>query len=451
MRLWIRELGLTLRLAGPIAAGNVGQLLIGVVDTLMIGRVGVAELGAVAFVNTLFLIPQVACMGLLASVPVLVSQAKGADQVRDVGRHIKRGMALALAVSALVTALLAANALWLDRYGQEPEVVAVSRNYYWLIVASLVPTLVYQCLKGASEGLGWSKPPMIALLSGVALNAVLNWLLIFGELGFPELGLEGAGWATLIARWAIGGAMVAFVLRSARFRPYLPRSWLRRYGWAGFRPLLRIGLPTAAQHLFEVGAFAGSAIIVGWISKEALAGHQVAITVASVAFMVPLGLSIATGIRAGEALGSRAYERLRAICFSSVAFSVVQTATVGLALLVFSRQIAEAFVADAVVAEIAASLLVVVALFQVVDGAQVASIGALRGISDVNVPMGIAFVAYWLVALPAAYGFGIAAGRGAAGVWIGLAVGLGFAALGLVARLAWATRAGRLAARAPGA
>lgn len=432
---WSVYLKPTLVLAWPIVVGNIGQILIGVVDTLMIGRVGVTELGAAAFVNNLLLIPLVTLMGLLSAVTVLLAQAKGEQDPRKVGRHIKHALAMAVGVSLLALGGLAANAWLLDHYGQEAEVVTASRDYYWLVIVSLVPALFYHCLKSVSEGLGWSNPPMLILLSGIGLNIALNWVFIFGNLGAPEMGLEGAGVATLIARTAIGLGILAFVLKAPRFRGVLPLSWWRRYEWAGFAALLKLGVPTAAQHLFEVGAFAGAGIIVGWISTEALAAHQIALSCAGMAFMIPLGVSIACGIRVGEAFGAKDFRKIRGVFGWGLGFTFLQTLVSASVFLLLGDVLAGWFVEDAAVVGAATSIFLVVGLFQIFDGAQVTCLGALRGMSDVTVPMWMTFVAYWGIALPVGYLLGIRLGYGADGVWAGLAAGLCCAAVSLAIRV----------------
>ncbi|MBK1876946.1 MATE family efflux transporter [Pelagicoccus mobilis] len=432
---WPVELKTTLRLAGPIVLGNVGQILIGVVDTLMIGRIGVAPLGAAAFVNNVYVIPLVTLMGVLAAVTILVSQAKGASDERQVGRHIRHGLGLSVFVSVAACLLMTGNGFFLDRYGQEAEVVEAARIYYWLITASLLPALVYHCLKSVWEGLGWSKPPMFVLLSGIGLNIVLNWILIFGELGAPKLGLVGAGIATLIARTAVMVAMFVLTLRAGRMKRFLPRRWMSGFEFDSFKSMLKLGLPMGAQHLFEVGAFAGAGIMIGWLSKEALAAHQIAMSCASMSFMIPLGVSISCGIRVGGAFGAQQFRRIRTIYLSTLGFTFFQTLLAALVFLLGGSWLAEQFVENVEVVGIAASIFMVAGLFQIFDGAQVVSLGALRGMSDVNVPMLITFVAYWVVALPVGYLLGFSAGFGAVGVWIGLAVGLLAAALSLFVRL----------------
>jgi len=432
---WLNELKATLRLAGPIVLGNVGQILIGVVDTLMIGRLGVVPLGAAAFVNNIYVIPLVTLMGVLAAVTILVSQAKGAGNGREVGRHIRLGLALTLLVSFGTFALLAVNAFFLDQFGQEPEVVEASRAYYWLIAASLLPALLYHCLKSVWEGLGWSNPPMLVLLGGIGLNILLNWVFIFGKWGAPAMGLPGAGLATLLARTAIMIAMWALTVKARRMRAFLPRRWVRGFELQSLKKMLKLGLPMGAQHLFEVGAFAGAGIIIGWLSKEDLAAHQIATSCAAMAFMIPLGISISCGIRVGEAFGGRQFLRIKAIYLSTLGFTFFQTVVSALAFLLGGVWLAEQFVDSAEVVQVAASIFVVVGLFQIFDGAQVVSLGALRGMSDVNVPMLITFVAYWIVALPLGYWLGFGGGWGSVGVWIGLAVGLLSAAAALFVRL----------------
>ncbi len=425
---WASELKVTLWLAGPIVLGNLGQILIGVVDTLMIGQIGVAPLGAAAFVNNIFVIPLVALMGVLAAVTVMVSQSKGAGDKRQVGRHVRHGLALAVLVSLVAIGLLAVNALFLGRFGQEPVVVEAARGYYWLIVLSLLPALFYHCLKSVWEGLGWSQTPMVVLLCGIGLNIVLNWLLIFGVMGFPRLGLLGAGWATLIARTAVAAAMFFLTLKAKRFEGLLPLRWLSGYEWPEFRRMLRLGLPMGAQHLFEVGAFAGAGIMVGWIGKEALAAHQIAMSCAAMSFMIPLGVSIACGIRVGAAMGAGDRAGVKLIYSSTFWFTLLQTIGSALVFLIGGEWLARQFVENEAVIRAAAAIFVVVGLFQIFDGAQVACLGALRGMSDVTVPMWITFGTYWVVALPAGYWFGFTMGFGAVGVWCGLALGLLLAA-----------------------
>lgn len=432
---WACELRATLRLAGPIVLGNLGQILIGVVDTLMIGKLGVVPLGAAAFVNNVFVIPLITLMGLLAAVTILVSQANGARDGRQVGRHIRHGLCLSVVLSFLTCLAMLGNGFFLDHYGQAPEVVEASRSYYWLVVASLFPALVYHCLKSVWEGLGWSNPPMLVLLSGIGLNVFLNWVFIFGKLGVPELGLVGAGLATLIARFGIVLAMFILTVRAKRMKPFLPRRWLSGFELRSFKAMLRLGLPMGAQHLFEVGAFAGAGIMIGWLGKEDLAAHQIAMSCAAMAFMIPLGVSISCGIRVGDAFGGKRFGRIRTIYLSTLSFTFLQTSVSALFFLIGGAWLSELFIGDAEVVSIAASIFVVVGLFQIFDGAQVVTLGALRGMSDVNAPMVITFIAYWVVALPVGYWIGIGFDEGSVGVWSGLAVGLLGAALALFARL----------------
>ncbi|MBC2606523.1 MATE family efflux transporter [Pelagicoccus albus] len=445
---WQSELKGTLWLAGPIVLGNLGQILIGVVDTLMIGRIGVVPLGAAAFVNNVFVVPLVTLMGILAAVTVLVSQSNGADDSRAVGRHIRHGLAMTLGLSLGACLLMAVNFRFLGFYGQSEDVVLASKTYYWLMCLSLIPALVYHFLKSVWEGVGCSQPPMLILMGGIGLNVLLNWILIFGKFGFPSWGLEGAGAATLISRLVVMGVMLAVTLRSKRFHALLPRRWWSGFEKSSFVRLLRLGLPMGAQHLFEVGAFAGAGIMVGWISKEALAAHQIAMSCAAMAFMVPLGISIACGIRVGEAFGGMSLSRIKRIYLSTLGFTFLQTTASAVFFLLGGSWLAGLFVHNDLVVSLASSIFVVVGLFQIFDGAQVVCMGALRGMSDVNIPMVITFLTYWVLALPAGYSFAFVFGLGSVGVWVGLACGLFVAAAALFVRL---HRRSRLGSQTPAA
>ena len=429
-------------LAWPIVLGNVGQILIGVVDTMMVGRVGITELGACSFVSNLMMVPLVVAMGLLAAVPVLVSQAKGRGNRFDVQGHFSHSLALTLVVSSLVVLALLVNYRWLGHYGQVADVVVASKGYYLLIVASLVPAFIFQCVKGFSEGLGRANAPMVILVGSIGLNVVLNWLLIFGHWGFPEMGLLGAGWATLIARICSAVGLFLYVLAVRSYRDHVPQRWLAGLRWGGIGSVLKLGVPAAIQNLFEVGAFASSGIIIGWLGVIPLAAHQVAISWAALAFMIPLGISVAVGIRVGDAFGRGAVSEIRRIGFVTIGFVGVQTVVSALLFLVGGTFLASLFVKDAVVVEMAGRILVVVGLFQIVDGAQVICVGTLRGMSDVYVNLVVGFFAYWVIALPIGYLLAIPYGFGAVGMWSGLAIGLGIAAIFLCWRLAWLTRRG---------
>jgi len=278
------------------------------------------------------------------------------------------------------------------------------------------------------------------MLAGVGLNAALNWVFIYGHLGAPALGLTGAGISTLSSR-ALGALVIYVWLRhDPAVRAAWPKRWFGNYSWARFREMLHVGLPASGMLLFESSAFAASSVMIGWLGTAPLAAHQIAITCASLAFMFPLGLSMATGMRVSRAVGAGELDRRRPIAVGAFAIGL---ATMGGFALIFGfggRTIAGWFVHDGVVIALAAQLLIVAALFQLVDGMQVIAAACLRGITDVKVPAVITFVAYWVVALPLGYLLGVRGPLGAVGMWIGIAGGLALAAIALSARFARLTR-----------
>lgn len=430
-----KELKKTLALAIPIMLGNVGQVLIGVIDTLMIGRLGVVALGASAFVNNLFLVPYIVLVGFLITVPVLVSQGRASGENAFVKGLFSHTFVLAIGMSLVAICGLGINYWFLDSYGQDTQVVEQSKLYYLLISLSIIPVGIYQSLKGFSEGLGKAGAPMYILFGAIALNVLLNWMLIFGHLGAPALGLVGAGWATLISRTSMLFMLLGYTQKAAFYNAFLPVRWLVCNRFSYIKSIVRMGVPSALQHLFEVGAFAGAGVIVGWVSAEALAAHQIAMSCASMAFMFPLGVSVATGIRVGELSGKGEVPRLISVCKGAFFFTGIQTSLFAGCLILFGAWLASFFVEDPAVIQMAASILVVAGIFQIVDGCQVVCIGALRGLGDVVLYMFVCFFAYWVLALPLGYWLAFERNMGAVGVWVGLAIGLGCAALLLSWRL----------------
>lgn len=429
-----RESRLTLALAIPIMAGQVSQMLMAVLDSAMVGRVGVTSLAASAFAGNILSIPVVFGMGLLTCISVRAAQAHGAGRSRESGEVLRHGLALAGLVGALLTFLIYVLSFSLNRFGQNAEVVEVARPFALLIGWSLVPALLALGLKQWCEALGNPWPPTVLLLAVVPLNALVNWVLIYGNLGFAPQGLNGAGWGTLISRVVSLVAIAIYVLKSAKMRADLPPDWFKRLEIPQLASLLRIGFPASLQIIVEVGAFATGAILVGWIGKNALAAHQIALSCASTTFMLPLGLSIATSIRVGQAVGKNEFGRVKAIGNASLLLSLgLMTLTASLFLL-GRHPIAGAFVKEPEVAVLAAQLLTVTALFQLFDGLQVVAAGALRGLSDATVPMAIGIVAYWMIGLPLGYFAAFKLGWGALGIWSGFALALALAATSLVWR-----------------
>jgi multidrug resistance protein, MATE family len=433
-RQWLAEGRATLVLALPIMSGLVGQMLMGLADTLMVGQVGTVPLAAAAFASNLSHIPMVGGMGLLAAVPVLTAHAFGSGRSAIAGEVLRHGLWI-----AVLTGTLAALSLgWIrSRVGwlQQPEeVVAEAQTYLLLLGASLLPLLVAHSLKQFCEALANPWPPTLILLGGVLLNVFLNWLFIFGHWGFPAMGLDGAGLATLIARILTALAIAWYLVRANALLKYLSARWLRPPAWRSLREQLGIGSPVAAQHLLEVGAFSFAAIMMGWIHAEAMAAHQIAITCAATTFIFALGFGMAVSIRVGHAWGAGDHRRLRHVGFSGLLLTGLMMSGFALLFILGGRTIADAFSNSPEVIAIAATMLLIAGFFQVFDGLQVVAMSALRGMGDVRVPALIAGLSYWMIALPVGYLLGFVLGHGPTGIWIGLAAGLGTAAITLIGR-----------------
>lgn len=431
LRRWMREVRPTSSLALPIMAGMVAHMLMGLADTIMVGRVGVVPLAAAAFVNAVTHLPLVFAIGLLSSIAVLTSQSFGARQAAETGEILRHGLVVAMAAGVLTAAGAVCLRPFLHVLGQPPEVIAAAGRYLVLFGASMLPALVAQAFKQFSEALNRPWMPTFILLGGALLNVLLNWILIYGNWGAPALGLEGAGWATLIARLVMAICLIGYVVRAPALQAFQPVRWRAALSRKRFQRLLNLGWPVAAQHLLEVSAFVFAALMMGWIGAEAIASHQIAITCAATTFMLPLGLGMAVCIRVGHAWGAGHYNRMRRIGFVGLGMAASIMVLFGVIFIIAGEPLARLFVSAPIVVQLTAQLLFVAAIFQVADGVQVVAISALRGLTDVRVPALIAALAYWIIAVPLGYSLAFLARWGAVGIWIGLAIGLGAAAVGL--------------------
>jgi MATE family multidrug resistance protein len=435
-----RELAKTLALACPIMAGQVGQMLMGLVDTLMVGHVGTSSLAAAAFANCLMSVAFVFGIGVLTSVGVLVSRAHGAGMDRHKQVILRSSIWLSTIIGVILATILTLAQPWLSVFRQPEEILAEAKPFIAILGWSLVPALVFIGSKTFSEGLSRPLVPALIMYLGVALNVFLNWVLIFGNLGAPALGLVGAGWATFISRIFTMMGTLLFCVRITKsgFSVVLPSLDCL----PTIRSLLRIGLPVGFQLLSEVGAFAFAAILMGWIGTAALAAHQIAITCAATTFMFPLGIAQAVGVRIGQAVGAGTDELVRIIGFGGLYLSGFIMFISALVYASFGHSIANAFNSDSTVVGLTAKLLLIAGLFQIADGVQVTAMGGLRGLADVRTPMILAFSYYWLCAIPIGYLAAFVYGAGAVGIWAGLAIGLFIAAITLTTRFWLLTRVG---------
>jgi len=425
----------TLALAAPIVSGYLGQMLMGWADTIMVGRVGVVPLAACAFANTVLAVPFVFGFGLLSSVSVKTSHAHGAGAHEVAGQTLRAGLLLALLAGILAATIVCLGLPLLPWLGQKPEVNTSCVTFLVLVAWSVVPLFLTAVAKGFCEALSRPWVPFWIIIGGVLINVGLNWIFIYGNLGCPAMGLNGAGWATLLARILTVWALAYYLWSSKVLRINLPRHWLAPGIVTHLRGLLRIGLPTGAQHLCEVTGFAFGSIMMGWLSIDALAAHQIAITCAATSFMVPLGLGLAVSVRVGQARGSKDLRRCQPIILGALGSVTVFSCIMAALFILGGTTISSWFSTDHALIALSAHLLLMAGFFQVFDGLQVVSSGTLRGFEDTRFPMYIGILAYWIVALPFCYFFAFTLKIGPTGVWMGFVLGLGVAAVALMTRV----------------
>ena len=360
--------------------GQLSQMLLGVADTVMIGHLGVTELAALTFANSLFHIPFVFGIGVLTAVSVFTANSRGAQDEEAARESCRHGLMLGSGLALVLFAVFCLISQHLDCFGQPPDVSGRTGLYLRILMASMIPALASMALKNHADALNHPWPPFWIFLGGVLLNIGLNWVMIHGKLGCPPLGFEGAAWATLVSRGAILFAMVLWMLKSSSLRPWMPRRWLRSPDWKCLRRLLSVGMPASVQVLCEVSAFSAAGLLMGRFGADAMAAHQIAITLAGTAFMIPLGLSMALTVRTGEALGSGERARLPAVALSGWILVAAYAVLGGSCFLIFGPWIASLFTSAPEVIQLTASLLVIVGIFQLFDGLQVASSAMLRGL-----------------------------------------------------------------------
>ena len=426
----------TLLLALPIIFGQLLQNSLSVIDTLMVGHVSVEAVAAASLATALFVVPLVFGFGVMGPFSVFVSGSNARGESLETIHHLRRELAVSVIIGVGLAILITVLSGYLNLLDQPTAVLAQARAFLLLLTWSIVPMYLFQTLKQYCEALHTAWPPMLILTGSVFLNIGLNWVFIFGHLGAPALGLIGAGWATLMTRTVTLIVLTAVVYR-IHFRGSKKRHALLHgsFQWQGYKDLLGMGLPAGFQVILEVGAFTFAAIMMGWISEAALAAHQVAISVASTMFMVPLGLSMAVAIRVSHAIGSNDPQRARSCTRGALFVTLGFMSLTAIIICSLTHNLAAAFVHDSNVIVLAAQILFVAGLFQIFDGTQVVCTGALRGMHDVKLPTLLNFCGYWLIGLPVSYLLAFHLRLGAVGVWVGLLVGLAMASGLLLFRL----------------
>jgi MATE family multidrug resistance protein len=424
----------TLSLAYPVMIGQLGFMMMGVMDSVMVGRIGATPLAAASLGNSLTLLIFIVGLGVSFAVTPLVAIAVGAKKYHECGVYFRQSLIVNLSFSIILFAVTYLCANLIVYFDQPPAVVVQATSYTKILGLSVIPTLVFHTYKQFIEGLSIMRPAMIVTLIANIINFIGNWIFIYGNLGFPAYGLNGAGWATFSSRTFMALVLMFYVMKTNYFKQFDVSLHFKNISLPVIRKILSLGLPSGFQYFFEVGAFSFAVVMVGWLGTKPLAAHQIAINLASISFMAVLGISAAGGIRVGNAVGQKSISETRKAGFTALLLGAAVMATSGITFVILKRFLPSLYIDDKTVISIASSLLIIAALFQISDGIQAVGIGILRGLTDVKIPTLITFTAYWIIGLPIAYLLGFVFHLGVQGVWIGLLTGLTASAVMLTLR-----------------
>ena len=445
---YTKEFKYNLRLATPVILGMLGHTLVAFVDNIMVGQLGAAELAAVSLGNSFIFIAMSIGIGFSTAITPLVAEADAASNFEKGKSAFKHGLFLCTVLGiGLFIVLLALKPL-MYVMDQPEEVVFYAAPYLDLVAFSLVPLIIFQAFKQFSDGMSLTKYPMYATIVANVLNVILNYLLIFGKFGCPELGIVGAALGTLISRFFMLGYMWWLLARRKTSRPYVTEIKLFSLKKRALHKLSALGFPSAMQMFFEVAIFTAAIWLSGTLGKNAQAANQIALNLSSMTFMVAMGLSVAAMIRVGNQKGLKDFKALKRIAESIFFLGFLFAVLFAVTFVLFHESLPYLYVdannpADAIdiaeVISIASTLLLAAAVFQISDSLQVIVLGALRGLQDVKIPTLMTFIAYWLIGFPVSYYLGKVNVLGNLGIWMGLLAGLSAAALMLFLRFRYLT------------
>ena len=418
-----------LKIGLPIMLGQACVVILSFADNIMIGWYGVNDLAASSFVNgviNLFIIME---MGFANGMTPVIGSQYGVGDRAGIGMTLKNSIVLNGIVAMAGLVIMAVIYAFLDRFGQEEQLLPLIRPYYIVVAVSTLFAMGFNTLKQFTDGTCQPIVSMSLLMGGNLLNIAGNWVLIYGKAGFPELGLLGAGISTLASRIIMFSVFLIYIMRSARFREYASAFRSARISWTNIRRLFNLGFPLALQTGMETSTFTASAIMVGWIGATALAAHQIALTISQICFLLMLGLTSAVSILVSNAYGRNDIAGIRGYAARGYLLTLGVSVLFCTAIFIFRYGIIGLFTDSAEVTAVALSLLFVLFSYQFGDGLQLCFSNALRGIQDVKPIMLMAFISYYVIAIPASYLLGFKAGLGPVGVWLGFPIGLTIAGI----------------------
>lgn len=411
-------------LAYPVVISQLGQMAPLVADSLMVGKLGTVPLAASALGNSVLGIFMVSGIGFSQGITPIIAQENGKNNKIICGEYLENGIFINSLLGILlfgIVSLIAFNLQWLN---QPVDVASQAKNYLLIIGASILPLMIFQTFRQFAEGLGYTKQAMVLSISGNVMNILLNFLLIYGWFGFPALGLLGAGLGTFISRIFMALGMGWFVLKSSLFKSYILSFKLSKTDGQKILHMASLGFPIAMQYFFEVGAFSGATIMMGWMGATEQAAHQIALNLAALTYMGATGIAAAATIRSGNAFGKKDFKELRMSAISSYHLVLGYMSFTALLFLCLNRILPLLYIHDSAVIGIAAHLMIIAAFFQLSDGCQAVGAGILRGLSDVKIPTFVTLFAYWVIGLPLGYLLGFTFHFGPIGIWISLALAL---------------------------
>jgi MATE family multidrug resistance protein len=431
---YTKEFGKNLHIAFPVMLGQLGHVMVGLVDNLMIGQLGPAPLAAVSLGNSLVFIALSLGIGFSFAITPLIAEADGAQDINKGRSYFHHGVILCTinGILLFLTLLVAKPVLYyLD---QPPEVVELAIPYLNIVAFSMIPLMIFQAFKQFADGLSQTKYAMYATLIANVVNVIFNYLLIYGIWFFPRLELEGAAIGTLISRFFMLWFLWEILRRKKKFTEYFKWGKKESLNAEVFKRLLSLGFPTALQMLFEVGIFTATVFLAGLLGTNPQAANQIALNLASMTFMIAVGLGVTATIRVGNQKGLANFKDLRRVALSTFLLVFLIEAVFALGFILLKSWLPTFYIDNAEVIILASQLLVIAALFQLSDGLQVVILGALRGLQDVKIPTVICFIAYWIIGFPVSWYYGKAENLGSMGIWLGLLAGLSASALMLYIR-----------------
>ena len=449
LKTYTKEFRYNLKLAYPVMLGMIGHTLVSFIDNIMVGQLGTAELAAVSLGNSFLFIAMSLGIGFSTAITPLVAEADGERNIEKGKQIFNHGLFLCTALGIFLFLMILAIKPLMYHMDQPEEVVRYAMPYLDLVAFSLIPLIMFQAFKQFADGLSQTKYAMWATILANVINVVLNYLLIFGKFGFPQLGIVGAAIGTLISRVIMLLFMWLLLRTKEKFKPYIERFSFSAIKKSILKKIIDLGFPSALQMLFEVAIFTAAIWLSGALGKNPQAANQIALNLSSMTFMIAMGLGVAAMIRVGNQKGVQNFAELRRIAISIFFLTVLLDIIFAILFMVFNTDLPRIYVDehDVVnrldnfeVISIAAKLLLVAAVFQISDGLQVVVLGALRGLQDVNIPTFITFIAYWVIGFPICYFLGKEDMYGSVGIWIGLLAGLTSSAIMLYIRFNYLTK-----------